>query len=202
MDGGYNCILASGSFMTITLGLIADTHIPDRRSSLHPQILPAFREAGVAAILHAGDICSPQVLEQLETVAPVYAVRGNRDWVLLRHLPSTRLLEFGDVRVAMAHGHGRWLNYFQDRVNYIFNGFQLERYTPRLLDAFTDAQVIVFGHTHRRLIQWSNAQLLINPGSPHVTKDRDQQGTLGLLHIEDGGKLNAEFIFLDAVEED
>ena len=94
--------------MAITLGLIADTHIPDRRSSLHPQILTAFKEAGVAAILHAGDICSPQVLERLETVAPVYAVRGNRDWVLLRHLPSTRLLEFGGIRVAMAHGHGRW----------------------------------------------------------------------------------------------
>jgi putative phosphoesterase len=186
--------------MAITLGLIADTHIPDRRSSLHPQILPAFKTAGVDAILHAGDICAPQVLEQLETVAPVYAVRGNRDWVLMRHLPAARLLEFGGVRVAMAHGHGRWRNYLLDRVNYIFNGFQLERYTPRLLGAFADAHVIVFGHTHRRLIQWSGGQLLINPGSPHVSEDRDQQGTLGLLHIENGDELNAEFIFLDSVE--
>lgn len=187
--------------MAITLGLIADTHIPDRRSSLHPQILPAFKAAGVAAILHAGDICAPQVLERLETVAPVYAVRGNRDWVLLRHLPAARLLEFGGIRVAMAHGHGRWRNYFLDRVNYIFNGFQLERYTPRLLSAFTDAHVIVFGHTHRRLIQWAGGQLLINPGSPHVSEEVDQQGTLGLLHISDGGELKAEFIFLDSVEE-
>ncbi len=186
--------------MTITLGLIADTHIPDRRSSLHPQILTAFKAAEVRAILHAGDICAPQVLEQLELVAPVYAVRGNRDWVLMRHLPATRLLEFGGVQVAMAHGHGRWRNYFLDRVNYIFNGFQLDRYTPRLLSAFEDAQVIVFGHTHRRLIQWSSGQLLINPGSPHVSEDPDQQGTIGLLHIEAGGKLSAEFVFLDPIE--
>ncbi len=187
--------------MTITLGLIADTHIPDRRSSLHPQVLAAFKEAGVTAILHAGDICAPQVLEQLEEAAPVFAVRGNRDWVLMRHLPVTRLLEFGGVRVAMAHGHGRWRNYFLDRVNYIFNGFQLERYTPRLLSAFADARVIVFGHTHRRLMQWSEGQLLINPGSPHVSEDPDRQGTIGLLHIEDEGELSAEFVFLDPIEE-
>jgi putative phosphoesterase len=187
--------------MTITLGLIADTHIPDRRSSLHPQVLPAFKKAQVKAILHAGDICAPQVLSQLEEAAPVFAVRGNRDWVLMRSLPLTRLLEFDGVRVAMAHGHGRWRNYILDRVNYIFNGFQLERYTPRLLDAFADAQVIIFGHTHRRLIRWSGGQLLINPGSPHVSEDPDRQGTIGLLHINNGGELSAEFIFLDPIEE-
>jgi putative phosphoesterase len=187
--------------MTITLGLIADTHIPDRRSSLHPQVLTTFKEAQVTAILHAGDICAPQVLEQLEQVAPVFAVRGNRDWVLLRHLPATRLLEFGGVKVAMAHGHGPWRNYFLDRINYMFNGYQLERFTPRLLRAFADAHVIVFGHTHRRLIQWSGGQLLINPGSPHVSEDLDRQGTVGLLHIEGGGELNAEFVFLDPIEE-
>jgi putative phosphoesterase len=187
--------------MTITLGLIADTHIPDRRSSLHPLVLPVFKEAQVVAILHAGDICVPQVLEQLAEAAPVFAVRGNRDWVLMRHLPASRLLEFGGVRVAMAHGHGHWRNYIVDRVNYIINGYQLERYTPRLLHAFVDAQVIVFGHTHRRLIQWSEGQLLINPGSPHVSEDLDRQGTVGLLHIKDGGELSAEFVFLDPIAE-
>lgn len=184
--------------MAITLGLIADTHIPDRRRNLHPQILPAFKKAGVVAILHAGDICAPRVLERLETVAPVYAVRGNRDWVLLRRLPATRLLEFGGVRVALAHGHGRWRNYILDRVNYMLNGFELERYTPRLLHAFIDARVIVFGHTHRRLIQWFGEQLLINPGSPHVSQEPDRRGTLGLLHIGENGEVNAEFVFLDS----
>ncbi|MEJ2598977.1 MAG: metallophosphoesterase family protein [Anaerolineales bacterium] len=183
--------------MAITLGLIADTHIPDRRSSLHPQILATFKAAGVAAILHAGDICTPRVLERLGAVAPVYAVRGNRDWVLMRHLPATRLLEFGGVRVGLAHGHGRWRNYFLDRVNYMLNGFELERYTPRLLQAFADARVIVFGHIHRRLIQWSGGQLLINPGSPHVSEEPDRRGTLGLLHIGEDGAVNAEFVFLD-----
>jgi uncharacterized protein len=186
--------------MTITLGLIADTHIPDRRSNLHPKVLTTFIGAQVTAILHAGDICAPQVLEELEQVAPVFAVRGNRDWFLMRYLPATRLLEFGGVRVAMAHGHGRWHDYLLDRVNYIFKGYQLERYTPRLLNVFPDAQVIVFGHTHRRLIQWSEGQLLINPGSPHVSEDGDRQGTVGILHIKDGGELSAEFVFLDLTE--
>ncbi len=187
--------------MAITLGLIADTHIPDRRSSLHPQILPAFKEAEVSAILHAGDICAPRVLEWLEAVAPVYAVRGNRDWILMRHLPATRQMEFGNVRIALAHGHGRWRNYLLDRMNYILNGYHLERFTPRLLNDFVNAKVIVFGHTHRRLIRWSGGQLLINPGSPHVSEEPDGQGTIGLLHIEDGGEVSAEFVFLDSTEE-
>ncbi|MFZ3078594.1 MAG: metallophosphoesterase family protein, partial [Bellilinea sp.] len=72
------------------LGVVADTHIPDRVRSLHPDLLPGLSAAKVEAILHAGDICSPAVLAVLSQVAPVVAVRGNRDWAFAGTLPWAR----------------------------------------------------------------------------------------------------------------
>ncbi|MBW6475409.1 MAG: metallophosphoesterase family protein, partial [Anaerolineaceae bacterium] len=51
----------------VRIGVLSDTHIPDRVGALHPDILPAFKEMGVELIIHAGDISSPVVLRQLET---------------------------------------------------------------------------------------------------------------------------------------
>ena len=56
-----------------TLGVIADTHVPDRRPDLDPQILPIFLQAKVQTILHAGDVSSQKVLDQLSQIAPVLA---------------------------------------------------------------------------------------------------------------------------------
>ena len=56
------------------LGLVADTHIPEARAELWPQVFDAF--AGCDAILHAGDIHELWLLDQLEQVAPVFAARG------------------------------------------------------------------------------------------------------------------------------
>ena len=61
--------------MATRIGLISDTHIPEARDTLWPQILPAFD--GVDMIFHAGDIHDLHVLDELEKVAPVFAARGN-----------------------------------------------------------------------------------------------------------------------------
>src|SRR5687768_1713811 len=103
----------------LTIGVISDTHIPDRARGLNPRVIPLFQQAQVDAILHAGDISTPRVLEQLSRVAPVYAVRGNRDWVALRRLPKSLRLTFDGVVIGLAHGHGHWWNYLIDRVDYI-----------------------------------------------------------------------------------
>ena len=106
------------------LGVIADTHIPDRSKALHTAVLPAFEEAGVEAILHAGDVSTPRVIEELEAVAPVVAVLGNRDWLALRHLPLTRVLEYDGLQIGMTHGHGGLRAYLAEKVGYLLNGPQ------------------------------------------------------------------------------
>jgi uncharacterized protein len=180
----------------ITLGVLSDTHIPDRTRHLHPDIVPLFRDAGVQAILHAGDVCTPGVLRQLHDVAPVYAVRGNRDWLLLRDLPLERILEFQGIKIALTHGHGRWWNYLADRVAIAMHGVQISFFRPRLQIAFPDADVIVFGHIHRSLNQWVNGQLIFNPGSPHFPDTPEYKPSVGLLYLEEGMRVRGEIVAL------
>jgi hypothetical protein len=179
------------------LGIISDTHIPDRARRLHPKVLPLFREAGVSAILHAGDVSSPGVLKQLGEVAPVVAVRGNRDWVLMRRLPLIQQLTFGSISIVLTHGHGRWQEYLLDKADYLLNGYHQERFQNRLLAAFPAPRVIVFGHTHRPLNLWVGEQLLFNPGSPHFSDHNSLALSIGLIHLSAEGEVKGEVIRLD-----
>src|SRR5437764_8732647 len=96
----------------VRLGVISDSHIPDRMRTLPPAMFEAL--AGVDAILHAGDICVQRVLDALAQVAPVYAVRGNRDLVL--RLPLDRVLTFEGVRLGLTHGHGGLGRYVREKL--------------------------------------------------------------------------------------
>jgi len=181
---------------SIVIGVIADTHVPDRKDALDPRILHIFEDACVAAILHAGDISTPVVLHQLDQIAPVYAVRGNRDWVALRHLPSYSELTFGSVRVGLTHGHGPIWDYLRDRIDYIVRGYRLELFQSRLLEAFPEADVIVFGHTHRPLNMRTQGKLLFNPGSAHIPDRPYITPSVGLLTITTAGDVVGEVIEL------
>jgi putative phosphoesterase len=180
----------------ITVGVVSDTHIPDRVRLLNPQVVSIFQEAGVEAILHAGDVSAPKTLEQLNRIAPVHAVRGNRDWVALRHLPSTQQITLGGAKVGLTHGHGPLLDYIRDRLDYMLNGYRLEMFEPRLLAAFPDADVIVFGHTHRALNHIVDGKLIFNPGSPHFPDPNTGTPSVGLLHISAQGMVEGEIRML------
>lgn len=179
----------------ITIGVIADTHIPDRMRHLHPGVLPIFREARVNAILHAGDVCVARILQDLEEIAPVFVVRGNRDWVRLGHLPFNRILTFEGVKIVLAHGHGGWREYLVDKVHYALFGMQPSRYRNRLLVSFPQAQVIVYGHLHAPYNDWIDGKLFFNPGSPSCPEKR-LPPSVGLLHIRIGGEVEGEIIHL------
>ncbi len=183
--------------MTIKIGVISDTHIPDRARRLDERVIPIFEQAGVVAILHAGDISSPSVLDQLRRVAPVYATRGNRDWVMLKQLPTVLNLNFGQIEIGMAHGHGGWRRYLVNRIKYIIGGYRLELFLPHLQAAFPTSKVIVFGHTHRPLNQQVNGQLLFNPGSPHVPEGENPTPSVGILSFGAEGQVEGEIVWLD-----
>ncbi len=151
--------------LLLTVGVVSDTHIPDRVDRIHPQIISTFQAAQVDQILHAGDISIPAVLAELEQVAPVLAVRGNRDLIFDRSLPKLRLIELAGVKVALMHGHGGWINYFKDKLVYFREGYQLERYLPKIFNAAPEARVYIFGHTHFPENFWREGKLFFNPGS-------------------------------------
>jgi len=171
----------------ITLGVLADTHIPDRAPALPLQVLQRFSEARVAAILHAGDVSVPRVLKQLEEIAPVFAVRGNRDIYVLRQLPLQVRLNYEGLSIGLAHGHGTFSSYMIDKVHRQLNGRLIERYVQRLLLTFPDMDVIVFGHLHVPCNFHLDGKLLFSPGSTSYPWPRKAPPTFGLLRLEGTG---------------
>ena len=176
------------------LGILADTHIPDRVPDLHPKILQTFKEAGVTAILHAGDVSVPCVLDKLEQIAPVHAVRGNRDIFYLRRLPMRVRLNIDGVSIGMAHGHGTFSRYMIDKLQRVIQGRYAGKYLRRILATFPDADVIVFGHLHVPCSFRIDGKLLFNPGSTSYPYPRSYPPTFGLLHLEPGKEPRGEII--------
>lgn len=163
------------------IGLISDTHIPEARKTLWPQILEAF--ADVDLIMHAGDIHELYVLDELEKLAPVYAARGNgEDGSAGRPVqpedPRVRyawLLELGGLWVGLTH----YVPVPERPPNFTIARW-VERYFPE-----RTPDVIVSGDTHREAIASINGILCVNPGSPTYPHNYDTQyGTIGFLDIE------------------
>ncbi|HSD83196.1 MAG TPA: YfcE family phosphodiesterase [Anaerolineae bacterium] len=162
-----------------TLGIITDTHVPQRLKILPPRVWDVFR--GVDRILHAGDISSLQVLQQLTQIAPVEAVAGNAD--LFKHgLPLTRMIEVEGRRIGLVHGHGGWSRYLRSKVRDRF-GYNEEHYLRIVHGSFGPVDAIVFGHTHRFYQAERAGILLFNPGPVAPDFYNTPGPQVGLLHV-------------------
>jgi len=177
----------------MVVGVVADTHIPDRVNTLHPDLLDALRSAGVEKILHAGDICAPAALNALSQVAPVTAVRGNRDWLFVGSLPMVRRIMINGVPVVLLHGHGRPSEYFQSKIWYTLRGYAFDYFAPVLRSVRGAARVVVFGHSHYPENRWENGCLYFNPGAASYNVKTDES-SFGLLRIGPGGQLAGEIV--------
>jgi uncharacterized protein len=122
------------------IGLISDTHGLVRRD-----VHTALR--GVELILHAGDVGGDEILTELELIAPVRAVSGNTDPPGHPRLSPSIDFDIDGLRVHVSHGH------------------ELGAPTPAKLLARYDADVIVYGHTHRRLVVNADGRWVVNPGA-------------------------------------
>ena len=166
---------------TMRIGLIADSHLT-KRGQLWPQVLDAFH--GVDAILHAGDVWVPGVIDELAELAPVYVARGNGDvGVSHEQLRETWLLEFHGVTIGLLHefpspGHRP-------------TSFVLTQAAKRFA-ATAPPDVVVYGHTHIEEIHNVDGVLFVNPGSPTLPHNKSLRlGTIGFLEL-DAGRANAE----------
>ena len=158
------------------VAVLADTHAPRRWKSCPPQVAAHLR--GADLILHAGDVCTADVLDELAAYAPVRAVRGNNDGpdVAAWGAPETLEFDLDGLRVAMIHDSGPSAGR-----------------PARLRRRFPAADLVVFGHSHIPLDHAGNGQRIFNPGSP-TDRRRQPQGTLGLLEIADGRLTSAQIL--------
>jgi len=181
------------------IGVIADTHIPDRVGALHPDILPTFKERGVKLIIHAGDISFPDVLRQLEQIAPVQAVQGNRDWWRFKYLPAFKVITIKGVRILTTHGHGHFFSYIWDKFPYWILGYKFERYLKKFTKMKQDFDIVIFGHSHRPENHWVEGQLYFNPGSAYDPLRNQSGPSIGVIEIGEGNEITAEIIRLRGI---
>jgi uncharacterized protein len=121
----------------VVVGVISDTH-----GLLRPEAVDAL--AGSSLILHAGDIGKPEVLQELQTIAPIIAVRGNNDkgeWA--ENIPERETVEVESVSIHLLH---------------IVKELAFD---PQ--DA--GVRVVISGHSHKPLIEERDGVLFLNPGS-------------------------------------
>ena len=139
------------------VGVISDTH-----GLLQPAAIEVFK--GTDLIIHAGDVGKPDILEDLQVIAPVEAVRGNMDvdnWA--RKLPETKLIKVGSVLLYVIH----------------------DVYKIDIKPAKEGISAIIHGHTHKpSSIKDHNGILFLNPGS--ATQPRfNSPASVALLHVNE-----------------
>jgi putative phosphoesterase len=176
----------------ITLGVIADTHVPDRVKELPEGMLEVFEKAGVDQIFHAGDASCRRVVKTLESIAPVNIVRGNRDWLFGMRTPHHISLNINGINITMAHGHRSMIHYLFDKWSYLTNGYQFERYRKHLAQDYPSSNIIIFGHTHYQTAEWVSGTLFFNPGAAYPCQHNHFNPQFGIIRITPEGKVEPE----------
>jgi putative phosphoesterase len=156
--------------VTKTVGLISDTHVPKRAHCIPKRVFEIFEK--VDYIIHAGDLVELAVVDELDQIAPVLAVRGNSDGLEVANaLPRLNSMKVFDWKIGVIHDQN--LLYGANKMNEIAeeNGFN----------------VVVYGHTHVASIKWEDKILFINPGSPTDPAGTLNKPSVGLLKITKEG---------------
>lgn len=163
---------------SMKIGVISDTHIPERANEIPQKILDDFKN--VDMIIHAGDLVDLSVLEKLKSVCSnVKAVWGNMDPQEVRKkIPEKEILQIEKHRIGIMHGYGAPNNLVQ-----------------QLSSIFKDDKVdmVIFGHAHYSVNERIGGILFFNPGSA-TDKIFAPYNSYGIIEIND--KIEARIIKL------
>ena len=138
------------------IGILSDTH-----GLLRQEVIDGFK--GVDHIIHAGDIDSKAIIDRLEEIAPVTAVRGNADKDWAEYLPETATLEILGNKIYVIHNKGK------------------------VHDDLTGISIIIYGHSHKYSLVEKDGQIWFNPGCCGKRKT-DQEVSFALFEISGPGE--------------
>lgn len=166
------------------IGLISDTHIPDRGVKLPETVKYAFKD--VELILHAGDITDLSAIEELEKIAPTIAVQGNMDRLSGLDLPPAQIIEIDlpkkekVLKIGLIHGE-------------VYPKGDTQKLYYSALELGVD--ILVSGHSHVPQLETIKEIILVNPGSPTSPRLSDPSVALLEINTEDEEEdINIKFI--------
>lgn len=159
------------------IGVISDTHIRSSAKLLPNIIYKEFE--GVDMILHAGDILIEEVVIELETIAPVYAVAGNNDsYEMLYKYGSKKIIEANGKRIGLTHGTGGRRTFMNAYAEFYGN----------------NVDCVVYGHSHKPHNEVIDGVLFFNPGSP-ISRRFEPKYSLGVLYVDED--IRGKIIYFD-----
>lgn len=181
------------------IGLISDTHSAGSGRDLPTAVFDAL--AGCELLLHCGDLECIGVLDYLEELAPVLAVRGYEDPVEAgeRLASVSRIVAVEGIRIGMVHDI-QWptpsIATTPDGTGLVWPESGLGALLQKKFGGAVD--VVVFGDTHEEMVEWREGVLFVNPGSPTYPGRRHRPGSLGTVAILDinGDEINASIVNL------
>ena len=177
--------------ITMLIGLISDTHIPDHAKELPDQLKEAFR--GVDLILHAGDVYIPSVLDELEHLAPVLAAEGDDDPFATandRRVKKEHVITIEGIIIWLVHIRPLpWLRPGKPPDVIVYG---------HIHEARLENHLIVNEHAPEPTLEKHKGILRISPGSPTFPHYKQELGTVGLLKAN-SGKAEAQIIQLREV---
>jgi hypothetical protein len=157
------------------IGVISDTHLDEFSGPIPSKAMDHFKNTGL--IIHCGDIVSQDVLTELETIAPVIAVKGNMDPANLS-LPISEIIRVNNrFTICVSHGSG--------------SPFGIKQKLYREFIPYKPS-IILYGHTHAAGESFYNGVRFFNPGSPC---SRAEFFSVGMINIY-GDKLKTNVIVI------
>lgn len=177
------------------IGVVGDTHVPDRAACIPPAAVDALR--GADLILHAGDISTPAVLDELRRLAPVIAVQGNNAGDRRNFdppLPRRTMVQVAGYRIGMIHGVQGLIQRLCDFTigKLGFKHLLVGPVGRRARRQFDAVDAVVFGHIHWPWIGTMDGALMVNPGALCGRRDR----VLALMDADSRG-LRARLVHVD-----
>jgi len=176
------------------VAVLSDTHVPDRQPRLPVTLLELIKGEKPDRIFHCGDISTKEVIQQLEAIAPLTAVLGNRDFIFRMDLPLDVRIVIGGVQVALTHGQGSAWRYFKDKLKYLSTGYDFDRYRRYFDEDFPKADLVIFGHTHTPVDIEIGRRRYFNAGATYSCPANDYQPCIGLIEFAGAGKYSTKFI--------
>lgn len=152
--------------------VMADTHMPRRGRMLPDRLLRAAETADL--IVHLGDFTEIAAVEEVEALGPLVAVHGNNDSPSVRgRFPACQILEIEERTICLIHGD--------------VGG----RTADAAAMAVSNAEIVLYGHSHRASLTHLADRLLFNPGSPTERRFAPSR-SFGILEI--GSEVEASII--------